>query len=276
MHSEHLRHDRLLIARYAADDSYASEVDEARAQIAACTDCAALADDIRLVSRSMATVPVPARPRDFRITADQAERLRGSWLERVMRRFAAPGLGTLRPVAGVAMSIGLVMAIAGALPSFAPAGPAADVEIGFPADSARPLENAPAPAQAEATAKATGGQFGSEGMGTPAASMDVTSGAPMGPDSPLVTATDGGGTTNGEGPGDAARSTLEPMTLNFDNAHSSPGADEERLSRTELDDSATNTSSLLTYGGILIALMSLGLLVVAGLARRRYSDRLLR
>ena len=39
--------------------------DEARDLIAACSECAVLADDIRQLSQSVASLPVPARPRDF-------------------------------------------------------------------------------------------------------------------------------------------------------------------------------------------------------------------
>lgn len=268
MPSEHLRHDRLLIARYAAGDSYPTEVEEARALIAACTECAALADDIRVVSRAMAQMPVPARPRDFRITAEQADRLRGSWLERVMRRFAGPGLGTLRPVAGVALSIGLVMAVAGTMPSLAPAGPATDLEIGFPAatqgEFGASREDSPAPPQ---------DGLGAAPNATPAA-MESAGGAPMGP---VTTATDDGGPVAAPGDAATASGAPEPMNQEFNEAHSAtPGADVERMQIPASDARASSTGSLLTYSGMLIALASLGLLILAGIARRRYSDRLLR
>jgi hypothetical protein len=66
------------------------------------------------------------------------------------------------------------------------------------------------------------------------------------------------------------------MNQEFNNAYSSPGTDDGRRAASDLDATTSSTSSLLTYGGILIALVSLGVLIVAGLARRRYSDRLLR
>ena len=267
MHADHRRHDRLLIARFAADDSYPLEIEEARTQIAACSDCAALAQDIRALSRVLANVPTPARTRDFRLTVEQADRLRGSWLERFMRRLAGPGLDTLRPVAGVALSIGLVMAVAGALPSFAPVGPASDTELGFPAPSAAQELDAPEPSP-----------FGDDGVSAPA---DQSAGASIGSQglgeytSPVTAAaTDAPGR---KGSAQEADATLEPITEEFDNVYNaSPGADTGRQAGTDLDASSTNTSTILTYGGLLLALGSLALLIGTWVARRRFSDRLLR
>ena len=266
MPADHRRHDRLLIARLAAGDSYPAEIEEARTQIATCSDCAALAADIQVLSRAVANVRTPARPRDFRLTVEQADKLRGSWLERLMRGFAGPGLGTLRPVAGVALSIGLVMAVAGALPSFAPAGPASDAEIGFPAASTAELD-APEPSPfAEDGVKAPGDQSAGTSMPSQAANENV---------SPVTAAaTDAPG---GRGDAQEAGATLEPITQDFDNVYNaSPGADTERQAGTDLDASSSNTSRILTYGGLLLALGSLALLIGAWLARRRFSDRLLR
>lgn len=116
--SDHARHDRLLVTRLAADDSFPAEMAEARALIDACTHCSALAADIRLLRAATSELPAPRRPRDFRLSAEQAEALRGSALERFLRRFAAPGLAPVRPLAGVALSLGLALAVVGtALPA---------------------------------------------------------------------------------------------------------------------------------------------------------------
>jgi hypothetical protein len=120
--TEHARHDRLIVTRYAGDDAYPTEVEEAREMVGTCTECARLADDIRLLMAATSELPAPRRPRDFRLTPEQAESLRGSFLERLLRPLATPRLAILRPVAGVAMSLGLALAVAGAaLPTVAPA-----------------------------------------------------------------------------------------------------------------------------------------------------------
>lgn len=120
---EHARHDRLIVTRYAGDDSYPTEVDEARELVGTCPECARLAEDIRLLMAATSELPAAQRPRDFRLTPEQAESLRGSFLERLLRPLGAPRLAVLRPAAGVAMSLGLALAVAGAaLPTVAPAG----------------------------------------------------------------------------------------------------------------------------------------------------------
>ena len=111
--SDHARHDRLLVARLAADDAYPSEITDALALVEGCSQCADLAADIRLLRAAATDLPTPRRPRDFRLTPEQAEALRGSAFERLLRRMAGPGLGALRPVAGVALSLGLALAVVG-------------------------------------------------------------------------------------------------------------------------------------------------------------------
>jgi len=125
--AEHARHDRLIVTRFAADDSYPTEIDEARQLVTTCSDCARLADDIGLLIAATSKLPAAQRPRDFRLTHEQAESLRGSFLERLLRPLAAPRLAALRPVAGAAMSLGLALVVAGvALPTPSPAGAPAD------------------------------------------------------------------------------------------------------------------------------------------------------
>jgi hypothetical protein len=103
-----------MVTRFVAGDSFTAETAEARALIDGCHACAALADDIRVLRTVAADLPSPRRPRDFRLTAEQAEQLQGSPLTRLLRRLAAPGIGPLRPVAGVALSLGIVLTAVGA------------------------------------------------------------------------------------------------------------------------------------------------------------------
>ena len=146
---DHAHHDQLLVARHAAEDAYAGEEAQARALLETCTDCAALADDIRLLSRATAALPAPRRQRDFRISAEQADSLRGTFFERLLRRLAAPGLAALRPVAGVALSLGIVLAVAGAaLPQAASPGALETFREQMSEDSLAPAAPAAASPQA--------------------------------------------------------------------------------------------------------------------------------
>lgn len=247
MNFEHNKHDRLLVARFAAGDAYPSEKPLAERQVAACSECAALAADIRLLARHTAQMPAPRRPRDFRITADQAERLRGSWLERAMRRFASPGWGVMQPVAGAAMALGLALAVVGTLPTMGGLASA-------PADEGGKL----APIGLDATA-APGAQppttnnqseFGPEGPAQPADSTDGRS----------------GGVQNAEG-------SPEPMTADLDDVYlqeQDPGAGFAGRSAAP-----AGPSPLLT-AGLLIAAFALMVLLATIVARRRFADPLLR
>jgi hypothetical protein len=120
--SDHSRHDRLLVTRFAANDAYPDELDLALALVAGCSDCAQLAADVRLIAQATGELPAVRRTRDFRLTPEQAEVARGTRFERFLRRLAAPGLAPLRPAAGVALSLGVALAVVGAaLPQAAPA-----------------------------------------------------------------------------------------------------------------------------------------------------------
>ncbi|MBX3031517.1 MAG: hypothetical protein KF809_15330 [Chloroflexi bacterium] len=111
--AEHASHDRWLVVRAATDpaDLTPDETVEARRLLRDCIECTTLASDLGIISHAMATLPVPARPRDFRITPEQAASARGSLLTRLGRWIAAPRQAVLRPVAGAALAMGLVLVV---------------------------------------------------------------------------------------------------------------------------------------------------------------------
>ncbi|MEX2547564.1 MAG: hypothetical protein WD830_07210 [Chloroflexota bacterium] len=240
--SEHRRHDRLLVTRFAMDDAYPTERDEARTLLESCAECAALAADVRLIANSMSRIPVAPRPRDFMITAEQAEQLHGSRLARWLRALATPGWATLRPVAGVALSIGLVMAVVGAgLPGMAPAAQ----ELGDGTTQGAPREP------------------------LPVASAGPLEVAPM-----------AGQTPPGDNLGPVfAEASQDLASRALDNAYvdPSPEADAgEQIAPLRAAAPADTTRDLLVYGGLAIALLSLALLALAVIARRYFADPLLR
>ncbi len=114
--TEHDKHDRVLVARFAAGDAYPAELVEAQLLIDRCDECAALASDIALISARTSELPPIRRPRDFRISPEQADKLRGSWFDRLMRGFSNPGWSVVRPLAGASLAIGLALVVVGALP----------------------------------------------------------------------------------------------------------------------------------------------------------------
>lgn len=72
----HAAHDLELIAALAAGDAAGRERNLATAQLDACAECTRLYADLAAISAAMAELPVPARTRDFRLTAEQAADLR--------------------------------------------------------------------------------------------------------------------------------------------------------------------------------------------------------
>lgn len=116
---DHARHERLLVIRFLEkdDDLRPAELEQARQLIAACPDCAALASELQLITDSMVNMALPSRPRDFRITPQQAASLESGGLRRFLRRASAGfGFQLVRPLAGAAVAIGLLLVVAGSLP----------------------------------------------------------------------------------------------------------------------------------------------------------------
>jgi len=240
-HSEHRRHDRLLVTRFAMDDAYPSEREEAIKMMESCAECAALAADVRTVATAMPRLPVAPRTRDFTITAEQAEKLRGSGLARLFRRLAMPSWGALRPVAGVALSIGLVMAVVGVgIPGMQPASRPTQGTT----DQGPSSAGAPAPA---ATQEAQAPVIGAPGV-----------------EPPEREAID--------------QASPDPISDVYNQAYVEPSPDADDAPRDELSAAAPAdpTRDLLIYGGLMIATLSLALLALVWIARRRFADPLLR
>lgn len=110
---DHAGHDRWLVVRWTTDpaDLSPAETAQARDLLAACAECAALSADIELIGRATATSVVPARPRDFRLTPELAASSRGGVLDRLRRWLAAPGSFAVRPLAGAALAIGIMLVV---------------------------------------------------------------------------------------------------------------------------------------------------------------------
>lgn len=112
--SDHERHDALLVAQFVAGDPLKPEQQaEAQRLVAGCGGCAALAADLPAVSRAVAHESVPPRRRDYRLSPEQAEELRGNALTRLLRRLSVPSSRAFQPLAAGVLSIGLLFVIAG-------------------------------------------------------------------------------------------------------------------------------------------------------------------
>lgn len=132
-----------LIVALDAGDLVGLELTAAESLVASCRGCADLADDLLAIRGAMTALPVPPRRRDYRLTAEDAARLRPSGWRRVIEWLAAPG-STVRPLATGLATLGLVgllltsgvpgmlsgLGSAGAAPAAAPAGPVNDAATG--------------------------------------------------------------------------------------------------------------------------------------------------
>lgn len=172
--AQHAGHDELRIVAFAAGDLEGDELSAASAVIAACGDCARLADDLALIQAATARLPAPPRRRDFRLTEADAVRLRPPGWRRFLVRLASPGFAFTQPLAAGLATIGLagllVTTIPGLLTGFA--GSAAS-----PADRAlvEMTSKAPAPEAPEGAAPT---------LAAPAAEPSPVAGAAAGSQAP--------------------------------------------------------------------------------------------
>lgn len=105
---EHARHDLTLIAGHAAGDLSNPEASAAADLLSACTSCAELHRDLVAISAATRSLPRSAHsPRDFRLTTEQADRLRRrNWVGALLRPFASVRSAT-RPLAAAFTSVGV-------------------------------------------------------------------------------------------------------------------------------------------------------------------------
>jgi hypothetical protein len=229
------------VARFAVGDAAHGQEHEARELVRRCSECAALAADIAAISKSVARMPAPPRPRDFRLTADQAAHLRGSRIDRWLRTLTGSGWSTVRPVAAVALSIGMVMSVVGFMPVIGAAtgGPTGTQAL-------QPVAVASPPTDRSADAPA------------PGATADTSE---IGPD--------GKGGVMGSASG------------NMDNAYltqesaAPEGAGPDGIAE-ELAGHGASVSELVLLSGVAVTIAAMLILALLYAARRRYYDPLLR
>jgi hypothetical protein len=106
--ADHAQHDLDLIAGHAAGDLDDTDRTRAEALLQSCTSCADLRSDLVALASATRILPtVTTAPRDFRLTAAQAARLRRpGFLKSLLRPFAGPRSGA-RPMAMAFTSLGL-------------------------------------------------------------------------------------------------------------------------------------------------------------------------
>jgi len=119
----HGGHDRLLIAATVGRGAQAvAPPSLAQALLAACTECARLHADLFALALALPIATTPARPRDFTLTAADAERLRPRGLRRWLALIGTSRDTITRPLAIGFTTLGLagllVATVPGALTGF--------------------------------------------------------------------------------------------------------------------------------------------------------------
>ncbi|HTC85704.1 MAG TPA: hypothetical protein VK656_03315 [Candidatus Acidoferrum sp.] len=112
----HAGHDELLIAALAADDLEGDARIAAERTVENCTECRLLLDDLRAIATATAVMPTMPRPRDFRLSPDDAARLQPTGWRRFAAAFASTRFALTRPLAVGLSTLGLVGLLISAIP----------------------------------------------------------------------------------------------------------------------------------------------------------------
>jgi hypothetical protein len=174
-----------LVVALDAGDLAGADLARAVQLRATCGGCAALAADLGAIREAMTALPVPARRRDYRLSPEDAARLRPSGWRRFRDWLAAPG-STVRPLATSLATLGIVgLLVTAGLPGLG----------GFGAGGATlstagsPLENGQ-PADVQADGAGTAAPAFASPAGPAAAASPVPGVAPAPGGSPVPEATD--------------------------------------------------------------------------------------
>ena len=144
--AEHARHDLSIVAVLAARPADLDEKDSAaaRAQVASCSTCADALADLLALQTTLPETATPPRPRDFRLTPADAQRLHQSGWRRFLGYFGSPRDGFSRPLAIGLTTLGLAGILLASIPSTSLMGGSGGAA---PANEAAPIQQAaPAPA----------------------------------------------------------------------------------------------------------------------------------
>jgi anti-sigma factor RsiW len=165
----HAAHDPTSIAALATRDPDLAPADlaAARAALETCEACATLYADLMAISAAVPMAALPARPRDFTLTAADAARLRPALWRRFIRSIGSARDGITFPLAMGLTTLGVAGLLVATVPAFsAGAGGAATTlsTVGAPLPSAAAaapgaLESLQMSAAPDASSETEGGVF---------------------------------------------------------------------------------------------------------------------
>lgn len=175
----HAQHDPDLIAGHAAGDLTDTDHSAADALLQSCATCADLRRDLLVIASATKALPPISAPRDFRLSAEQAARLRRGGLVRTLLRPFAATRSSVRPMAMAFTSLGLAgLLVANILPGLFTGGaflalPGPQSGPGAAVATAGTGDTGAQPPAAEQP-KATGGVVEVRGAGQPSQPADMT------------------------------------------------------------------------------------------------------
>jgi hypothetical protein len=252
--SRHAVHDRLLIANLI--DRSVDEAERARAEelLAACRECEQLFDDLVALSAATRLMAVPARPRDFTLSAADADRLRIRGWRRLLAAIGSSRDAFSRPLALGLTTLGIAGLLFATIPSVFTGGPTALSTVGDAVDGAAGGAAANPEMAPQASAPAASFESG------PAAIAAAPSEAA---ESPAAEA-------NPQAPGETGTERLEEDRL-FVGSETSPLAGEpdgRDLSQPSLaTDGPFDRSAVMVVAGLLLV-AGVGLFLLRWTARR--------
>jgi hypothetical protein len=171
------------IVAFDAGDLAGPELAAAESLVTSCGGCADLAYDLVAIRGAMTALPTPARRRDYRLTAEDAARLRPSGWRRLIEWLAAPG-SSVRPLATGLATLGVVGLLLTSTPGLAGFGGAASAPVMAPETApdaaAAPAGSGSIELQGTYAPPATGAPAVDPGLAATAAPAPMPEGTPIG------------------------------------------------------------------------------------------------
>src|SRR3954451_14744604 len=135
----HDAHDPLLIAAHAAGDTTGQESRLAADLVATCEACATLHADLVAIAATTRVLPAPVRTHDYRLTPEQAAKLRPTVRRRLLAALGSPRFAFAAPLGATLATLGLAGLLLAAIPGVslqaATSSSAANVNIAAAAPS---------------------------------------------------------------------------------------------------------------------------------------------
>lgn len=262
----HASHDTMLVASLADHSLAVGERAAAGALVATCATCADLFADLEALRVATREMLVPARPRDFTLTADDAVRMRPGGWRRLVAAFGTSRDMLSRPLAAGLTTLGLVGLVFATIPSILPSSaastaPAADQAVGGPRAAASAGALGP-------VGQGVSAPTASRGTGDAAAPAPVAAGAAASP-TPSIPGSDVFGAAKGTGasatPGSEAGTVGSAVTQG-----GAPGQSPSVLGSaadSSLELGSTGPSTLIVLSAAFLV-AGLGLFLIRWTARR--------